>query len=185
MSAYKSLFWNRHPLRLPFMTIGFPKPKKKSGRPEGRTFGNKYNNRKETRYGISFASKLEASVYDELKLLESAGQISDLRCQDIVYLTAARIGYRVDFSAHNENTGERWYYEAKGYPTDVWKIKRRLWLQYGPGTLEIWGGTWIKPKVIETIYPKRPCEVCIQAKVYKSSDPECTSGGYDEDNDND
>jgi hypothetical protein len=165
----------------------FPKPKKKGAkRGEGNIFGNKFNNRKVTHYGVSFASKLEASVYDHLKLQETKGIIYDLRCQDIIYMTKSRIGYRVDFSAISRQTGERRYYEAKGYPTDVWKIKRRLWVHYGPGTLEVWGGTWIKPKIIEQLQPESDCPNCRQVKEYKDVNGALVKGPNEyEDNDND
>ena len=41
---------------------------------------NKYNNRKSTIDGIKFDSKAEARRYGELKLLVSAGEITDLKC---------------------------------------------------------------------------------------------------------
>ena len=42
---------------------------------------NKYQNSKTTIDGMTFASRLEAERYQQLKLLEMAGEISDLHCQ--------------------------------------------------------------------------------------------------------
>lgn len=46
-----------------------------------RTLGGKYGNIKTERDGIIFDSKLEADRWDNLKLLESAGEIRDLNRQ--------------------------------------------------------------------------------------------------------
>lgn len=43
--------------------------------------GNKYGNRKCSYDGMTFDSKRERDRYCELKLLQMAGKISDLRCQ--------------------------------------------------------------------------------------------------------
>jgi len=113
----------------------------------------KYKATKKMHNGISFSSKLEASVYDLLRLREKSGEIEDIRCQHTVYLTDARIAYIVDFSALISGSNDRIYIEAKGYETAVWRIKRRLWINYGVGHLEIWKGSYTKPFLSETIIP--------------------------------
>lgn len=80
------------------------------------------------------------------------GEISDLRCQHSVYLTDARIQAIIDFSFIRG--GELIYCEAKGFPTDVWRLKKKLWKQYGPGPLEIWVGTAKNFRLDETIIPR-------------------------------
>src|SRR5579871_2080627 len=87
--------------------------------------------------GYSFASKLEADLFDYLKLMEYAGEISDIATQTHIKLTRAGIVYVADFSALNLKTKEAEYFEAKGFETDVWKIKKSLWKYYGPGKLHI------------------------------------------------
>lgn len=116
--------------------------------------GNKFGRKKVEHAGRRFDSQLEKAVFDELTLLEKAGEIKDLRQQHTVYLTEARIGLRVDFSAVNTKTNELEFFEAKGYPTAEYQIKRRLWEYYGPGKLTVYAGTYKKPFVKEVVIPK-------------------------------
>lgn len=111
---------------------------------------NKFNSRKVNLDGYSFASKLEAAVYGMLKIREIQSQIKILQVQCHIYLTDARILYIADFKCEGPDKVE-FYVEAKGFETDVWRIKRRLWKHYGPGKLEIWGGTHKRPFLKETL----------------------------------
>ena len=107
----------------------------------------KYHNRKVTIDGITFDSKKEASRYCELKLLQQAGEISDLRLQvKYVLIPAQRepdtIGkrggikkgklierecsYIADF-AYQEN-GKTVVEDTKGMRTKEYIIKRKLML---------------------------------------------------------
>lgn len=113
----------------------------------------KYGNKKVSHAGHSFGSKLEASTYDILKLMEKAGAIKDIKTQQSVYLTLARIQYIADFSAVDRATDEVVYYEAKGVQTPVWAIKKRLWKTYGPGVLYIFTGSHLRPVMSEEIHP--------------------------------
>lgn len=89
-----------------------------------------------------FPSKLEAAVYDMLVLKH--GKENVLRQQPIVLQggkRVTRITWKVDFKVL---TGESFYYvEAKGFPTDVYKLKLKLYrgLDPRPAPLEIWGGS--------------------------------------------
>lgn len=103
----------------------FPKPKRK----------NKFNARKKELAGRTFDSKGEANLY--LYLLADP-EITNIKQQVSVYLTKARILYKPDFSY--EKDGELIYAEYKGFPTPIWRIKRRLWIHYGPGKLEVYMG---------------------------------------------
>ena len=102
---------------------------------------NKYNAKKCFIAGIRFDSKKEAVRYTQLLLLQKAGKISELRLQvpfilqdsfshwqfkrkilQIKYI--ADFTYRVDGILHVEDT--------KGYKTEVYKIKRKMFLnRYG------------------------------------------------------
>lgn len=102
----------------------------------------KYNNKKITVDGQKFDSKKEANRYKELKLLEKAGEIQDLRTQvKFVLIPSQRdeetgkvvereCSYKADF-VYNE--GEKTVVEdVKGFPTKEYIIKRKLMLEkYG------------------------------------------------------
>lgn len=106
-----------------------------------------------TRVG-NFASKLEAAVYQMLRILEASGEIENIRTQVQVHLSDAKILYKPDFQVTNLKTGKEEWHEAKGIETDSWRIKRRLWMAYGPGDLVIWKGSYASPKIFETIEGK-------------------------------
>jgi hypothetical protein len=92
---------------------------------------HKYRARRTFRHGHVFASLLEADVYDHL-LLEFPGE--PITFQVNVYLTLARIALRPDFFL----PGLRLYCEAKGMETPAYRIKRKLWMHYGPGPLRVY-----------------------------------------------
>ena len=97
---------------------------------------SKYRSRKVTRDGMTFDSVKEYSRYKELRLLERAGAISDLRRQVRYELIPAQriegkvveksITYRADFVYQRE--GETVVEDVKGFRTDVYIIKRKLML---------------------------------------------------------
>lgn len=135
--------------------------RKRESKPAYRSF----NNIEVNVHGISFASKLEASVYMILKAREQAGEIKVLQIQDHVYLTRAEIHYIPDFKCVDLRSGETFFVEAKGYANERWPMKKRLWKFYGPGPLEIWMGTHQRPILKETLIPKIParqhCPNCL------------------------
>lgn len=134
---------------------------------------NKFNARKVTYNGIRFDSMFECAVYKSLEAQQRAGEIRDLKVQQKVYFTEAKILIKADFSFIRRHTAvlsvdhagrtintstpkEAFTYaEAKGYETDTWKLKKRLYKVYGPAPLEIWKGTHLRPFLEETIVPKR------------------------------
>lgn len=100
-----------------------------------------------------FASKLEASTYQILCLREKAGEIKDIRCQHTVDLGFG-VSWKIDFSFTRTLTGETVFAESKGFQDPVYKLKLRMW-KHGAakGLLEIWGGSWQKPVLVEIIKP--------------------------------
>lgn len=118
--------------------------------------GTRYGNTKiEGPAGHWFDSRLEKSVFSLLSLTERAGEIRDLSHHPgTVFLTRARIQYRPDFRFVNCATGETEYAEAKGFPNDLWPLKKKLWQYYGPGKLTIYMGRANSPRVTEVIVPK-------------------------------
>lgn len=100
---------------------------------------SKYNAIKTEVDGIKFDSKAEAEYYANLKLLERAGIIHDLKLQPRFLLQDGftyhghkerKIEYVADFE-YTMN-GERIVVDVKGLKTQVYRIKRKLFLkQYG------------------------------------------------------
>lgn len=114
---------------------------------------NKYNAKRSEFAGRSFASGLEREVYAMLLLMQKAGELLEVQCQDHVRLTAAQIVLIPDFKVTMPDGRFEWH-EAKGIETDAWMIKKRLWVHYGPGKLTIWkrrGKTGLY--IAETIAP--------------------------------
>lgn len=90
---------------------------------------SKYHSTKCSYNGISFDSKKERDRYCELLLLEKAGKISGLKLQVPFELIPKQKGersttYKADF-VYREGS-EMIVEDVKGYKTDVYKIKRKL-----------------------------------------------------------
>ena len=125
---------------------------------------NKYSSTRINYDGYSFASKLEAALYQQLKLEVKAGIWKSISCQTRVKLTDAEIVYIPDFRV-TDPQGMDTYVEAKGFETPEWRIKRRLWEHYGPGPLLIYKGSHTRLRLAETILPVKrnhPC-TCAQS----------------------
>jgi len=84
---------------------------------------------------IDFDSKKEADRYNELKLLEKAWNITNLILQPRYllqesfkynWITEKRISYVADFSYIQNN--EKIVEDVKWFKTDIYKIKRKLFL---------------------------------------------------------
>lgn len=126
-----------------------------------RRNGTKYNATKVEIDGHTFASKREANRYLELRLLERAGEISDLRLQvdfELIpnqYRTEKRYGkngkplkdkqillerkvvYRADF-VYTDNDGKTVVEDTKGFRTTEYVLKRKMFLyKYGFPITEI------------------------------------------------
>lgn len=94
---------------------------------------NKYKNKKIIVDNIKFESNLEAERYRQLKLLQRAKQISNLRLQVPFLLqesfkkngkTHREINYIADF-VYEEN-GQTIVEDTKGMKTETFKIKQKL-----------------------------------------------------------
>ena len=127
-------------------------------------FKSKYGNKKITVDGITFDSKREYNRYCELKLLEKAGEISNLRRQVKFVLIPAQYekaterytrgrnkgklkqgalierecAYIADFVYIDNKEGEKVVEDTKGMRTKDYVIKRKLMLKnYGVRIKEI------------------------------------------------
>lgn len=90
---------------------------------------NKYHSKRVYFNGMKFDSQKEFNRWNELKLLERAKRISGLQRQvPFVLIEKSEFGravkYIADFTYYDE--GRFVVEDAKGYRTDVYKIKKRL-----------------------------------------------------------
>jgi hypothetical protein len=99
---------------------------------------NKYSNIKTvTADGIKHDSRKEARRWVELTLLQRAGEISDLKRQVKYELIPKQEGeravtYIADFVYIDNKTGNTVIEDCKGFKTDVYKLKKKLF-QYRYG----------------------------------------------------
>lgn len=114
---------------------------------------SKYNSRKTVVNGITFDSKKEACRYQELLLLEQAGEIRGLKLQPEFTLQEAfttpqgervrAVKYRADFSyvrPIKEGVDTRWervVEDVKGVRTKEYQLKRKLMLAKGVKVVEV------------------------------------------------
>lgn len=97
----------------------------------------KYHSRKTMLDGMEFDSRREANRYAELKLLQRAGEISDLRTQVKYTLIPAQkkpsggteraCTYTADF-VYRDKRGREIAEDAKGVRTQQYIIRRKLML---------------------------------------------------------
>lgn len=100
---------------------------------------NKYHNEPITLDGIRFQSKREAYRWQELRLLQRAGEIKNLQRQvPFVICPACKMmsgksqtarKYVADF-VYTDKTGRLVVEDAKGVKTDVYKLKKALMLYF-------------------------------------------------------
>jgi hypothetical protein len=89
--------------------------------------GNKYGAKRTTIDNLTFDSKHEAKRWTELKLLERAGQITDLlrQVKFPIAVNGHPIGLYVADFAYIEK-GQRVVEDSKGVRTDLYRWKRKL-----------------------------------------------------------
>lgn len=107
---------------------------------------SKYHATKTVIDGITFDSKRESKRYQELKLMERAGKIRCLRRQvRFELLPAFDVGgrhyrptsYVADFVYTDCETGGEVVEDCKGYRTDVYRLKAKLFAhKFGVAILE-------------------------------------------------
>jgi hypothetical protein len=108
---------------------------------------SKYGNKRVEVDGITFDSQAEAKRYAELKLLEKAGQISDLKLQprfpfyyqtgwtsELMFTYVADFSYVDNVPPHPITVVE----DVKGFRTPLYRLKKKLIeAQYGIAIIEI------------------------------------------------
>jgi len=113
--------------------------------------------------GRSFQSCSERDLYELIKARQLAGEVELIQTQAKVSVcgpqghscdSKCKIEYWPDFKIREVASGEIIYEEMKGFATDVWRIKRRLWFHYGPGLLRVYGKNSRGVYLAEEIYPR-------------------------------
>ena len=92
---------------------------------------NKYGNRKTTVDGITFDSQKEVSRWQELRMLERAGEIVGLNRQMRIELIPATklyraVSYVADFVYFDKREGKTVYEDCKGFRTETYKLKKKI-----------------------------------------------------------
>lgn len=85
--------------------------------------------------GRSYASTAERDRAEELRMLALGGAIADLVEQPRIHLVAG-IHWRLDF-AYREIGFGLIYEDVKGFETETFRLKCRLWAAFGPAPLRI------------------------------------------------
>ena len=102
-----------------------------------KTNKSKFGNVLTSYNGKTFDSKREAERYQELKLLERAGEITALMTQVPFLIEPANrknraVKYRADFVYLDCRTNKWVVEDAKGFKTSVYKIKKKsMFNRYG------------------------------------------------------
>lgn len=87
----------------------------------------KYGNKKTVANGIEFDSKKEANRYNELRLMQHAGIISDLKTQkkfEIIINGQLICSYIADFSYKKD--GVIVTEDVKGFKNSIYRLKKKL-----------------------------------------------------------
>ncbi|MFL8969332.1 DUF1064 domain-containing protein [Helcococcus kunzii] len=100
----------------------------------------KYKNKKVKHDGITFDSILEKDRYIELKRLEKLGLISDLKLQPKFEIIPTvryrnktyRVTYYIADFMYLDSKKNKIVEDTKGFETDVYKLKRKLFLLQNP-----------------------------------------------------
>lgn len=96
---------------------------------------SKYHSKKVILDNIKFDSKKEKNRYEELKILEQAGLIKELELQKVFELqpsfkkngkTYRKITYKADFYYYDNHLNRYVVEDVKGFKTEVYKIKKKL-----------------------------------------------------------
>ena len=102
---------------------------------------NKYRNTKTIIDGIRFDSKKEANRYSELRMLELAGTIYKLELQPKFLICKGTVWngrkqrdryYIADFKYDDPEINNPVVEDVKGHKTDVYKLKRSIFLEKYP-----------------------------------------------------
>jgi hypothetical protein len=113
----------------------------------------KYKQARATLRGESFPSKLEAAVFEILRLRVAAGQLDMLTRYDKVSFLDGFVSWSIDFWAIETKTSSPVWIEAKGYKCQKWRLFEKVWKDRGPGKLVLYMGDYRNPTEMPPIIP--------------------------------
>lgn len=119
---------------------------------------SKYSNKKTNYGGYSFASQGERDCYQMLILMEKAGEIDFIQAQCKVHLLPG-INYIADFKIFDKKLKEFVWVEYKGFETEVWRIKKKIYAVHGAGRLRIYKGYGLRITLVEELIPRKLTEL--------------------------
>lgn len=96
---------------------------------------HKFSAKKTELDGIKFPSKLEASYYERLKLLQKAGEVVFFLRQ-VPFHLGGGVTYRVDYQVFYTN-GEVAFIDVKGHETEEFITKKKLVESMYPVEIEV------------------------------------------------
>lgn len=99
-------------------------------------------------------SGAESALCYQLHQREQIGEHSNIRVEQSVYLSAARVRYVADFVVFDHKLQDDVWYEFKGKEMARWPTIKKLWRAYGPGKLRIYKGSATRMSMVEEINPK-------------------------------
>jgi hypothetical protein len=107
--------------------------------------------------GRTYHSGLEAAVNNLLLLRERAGELRIIKRQERVPLIVN--GVKVctwvpDFTVEMIAEAEERLIEAKGFTTQLFLLKKKIYMATGTRKVEMWGGSARAPKLMEILVPK-------------------------------
>lgn len=95
---------------------------------------NKYNAKKQTYNGNKYDSTLEAKVAEDLDFMLKAGELIEVKRQVKVPLSVNKkvvCNYYLDFVTIDKY-GQKKYIEVKGFETEVWRLKWKIFIALLP-----------------------------------------------------
>jgi hypothetical protein len=105
---------------------------------------HKYGAKKTTCDGVVFPSKMQAARYADLLLMERGNAISDLK-REVRFTLQVPFEYRgkhvraieyvADFTYRDIATGFPVVEEVKGFETEGWKLKKKMFMFRYPGVV--------------------------------------------------
>lgn len=115
---------------------------------------NKFNAQSTLVDGLHFPSKLEAAVYCTLKMDKATYR--NITRYPSVKLPGGVV-WKIDLACESHFLADSWtprYVEIKGIETADYKVKLKLYEEFGDRPLDIWKGTHKKPYLWKTIIPR-------------------------------